>query len=179
MPIEERDRGGEIHVGRPAASSSSARTDGSSVRGPVASHPRREPISPPSGPGGSASPTTVPPADAPTLATQEGDATWYSDSLAGGPTASGERYSPRALTAAHRRLPLGTWVRVTRRDTGATVVVRVNDRGPFGSARRIIDLSRRAAEELRMIRRGVAPVRLEVLRYGEGRPSRGRRRRSR
>jgi len=60
-------------------------------------------------------------------------------------------------------LPFGTEVRVTRLDTGRSVVVRVNDRGPFGSAQRIIDLSRAAAEQIDMIRAGVVPVRLEVL----------------
>jgi rare lipoprotein A len=123
--------------------------------------------------GSCAAPATLhatPPATA-------GDATWYSDSLAGGPTASGERYDPGALTAAHRTLPLGTVVRVTRVDTGASVVVRINDRGPFGRRRRIIDLSRAAATRLSMIRRGVAPVRLEIIRLGEGRTRRRFRRR--
>jgi rare lipoprotein A len=92
-----------------------------------------------------------------------GRASYYADSLAGNPTASGERYDPAALTAASRDLPFGTRVRVIREDTGASVVVRVNDRGPFGDRSRILDLSRAAAERLDMIRAGVVDVRVEVL----------------
>jgi rare lipoprotein A len=77
--------------------------------------------------------------------------------------ANGQRFDPRAMTAAHRTLPLGTWVDVTRRDTGRTVRVRITDRGPFGEPTRIIDLSKRAAEQLGMIRKGVAPVELRVV----------------
>ena len=104
----------------------------------------------------------------------EGNASYYSDSLAGNHTANGEIYDPGRLTAASRDLPFGSIVRVTRRDTGASVVVRVNDRGPFGSRKRILDLSRAAAEELRMIERGVAPVRAEVLLLGESEERRRR-----
>jgi rare lipoprotein A len=93
----------------------------------------------------------------------EGQASYYSDKLAGRSTASGEPYDPSALTAAHRSLPFGTRLRVTRADNGRSVVVRVNDRGPFGSASRIVDLSRAAAEQLDMIRAGVVAVRAEVL----------------
>jgi rare lipoprotein A len=100
------------------------------------------------------------------LARQSGQASYYGNSLAGHRTASGERYDPRAFTAAHRTLPLGTTVRVTRVDTGQSVVVRITDRGPFGSAHRIIDLSHAAAERLHMIRQGVAEVHLDVLEYG-------------
>ena len=92
-----------------------------------------------------------------------GRATYYSDALAGNRTANGERYDPRAMTAAHRTLKFGTQVRVTRRDTGSSVVVRINDRGPFGDRRRIIDLSRAAAQELGMMRAGVVDVSVEVL----------------
>lgn len=77
-------------------------------------------------------------------------------------TATGERFDKRAMTAAHNTLPFGTRVRVTRLDTGSSVVVRINDRGPFTKGR-IIDLSERAAEELRMTSRGTAPVKIEVL----------------
>jgi rare lipoprotein A len=103
------------------------------------------------------------PSSAPAPGAQEGQATYYSDALAGHATASGERYDPHALSAAHRTLPFGTDVRVTRIDSGRSVVVRINDRGPFGNERRIIDLSRAAAEQIDMIRAGVVPVRLEVL----------------
>jgi rare lipoprotein A len=97
-------------------------------------------------------------------AVQEGKATWYSDSLAGNSTASGEPYDPHELTAAHRTLPLGTRVRVTRLDGNErSVEVRINDRGPFGGHGRIIDLSRAAAEALDMIAAGVVRVRVEVL----------------
>jgi rare lipoprotein A len=92
-----------------------------------------------------------------------GRASYYADSLAGNATASGEPYDPRALTAASRDLPFGTRVRVTRVDTGASVVVRINDRGPFRDRARILDLSRAAAERLDMIRAGVIDVRAEIL----------------
>lgn len=88
-----------------------------------------------------------------------GLASFYSEEQT---TAAGERFDKRALTAAHRTLPFGTRVRVTRADTNESVVVRINDRGPFREGR-VIDLSERAAEVLRMTGRGTAPVRLEVL----------------
>ncbi len=97
------------------------------------------------------------------LETRTGRASYYSDALAGRSTASGEPYDPGELTAAPRDLPVDTRVRVTRVDTGESVVVRVNDRGPFGDRRRIIDLSRAAAERLHMIREGVIEVRVEIL----------------
>jgi len=97
------------------------------------------------------------------LATQTGEASYYSDKLAGRSTASGEPYDPKKFTAAHRKLPFGSVLRVVRLDNGRSVYVRVNDRGPFGKRDRIIDLSRRAAEELGMIRAGVTQIRLEVL----------------
>jgi rare lipoprotein A len=93
-----------------------------------------------------------------------GLATYYADSLEGSPTASGPDYDPDLFTAAHRSLPFGTRVRVTRSDAEQKVVcVTVNDRGPFGSRQRIIDLSRRAAEQLQMIGAGVVSVRVDVL----------------
>jgi rare lipoprotein A len=97
----------------------------------------------------------------------EGKASYYADSLAGNHTANGDIYDPSRLTAASRDLPFGSIVRVTRRDTGRQVLVRVNDRGPFGDRRRILDLSRAAAEELGMLRRGVIDVRAEVLVLGD------------
>ena len=96
----------------------------------------------------------------------EGLATYYSDSLAGNHTASGEIYDPRALTAASRDLPFGTVVRVVRVKNGRSVTVRINDRGPWGDRNRILDLSRAAAEELDMIHDGVVKVRAEILKYG-------------
>jgi rare lipoprotein A len=91
---------------------------------------------------------------------QSGLASVYSDELDGRSTASGERYDARALTAAHKSLPLGAEVKVTRLDNGKSVRVRINDRGP-NVDNRIIDLSRRAATELGL-RSGVTRVRLEV-----------------
>jgi rare lipoprotein A len=98
---------------------------------------------------------------------QVGMATFYSSHLAGRRTASGERYDPEALTAAHRSLPLGTRVRVTRIDASgapqsASVVVRVNDRGPYAPGR-ILDLSLAAARRLGMLHAGVVRVRVEVV----------------
>ncbi len=77
-------------------------------------------------------------------------------------TATGEAFNPNDMTAAHRTLPFGTRVRVTRVDNGESVVVRINDRGPFKPGR-VIDLSQRAAEHLRMTDKGLALVKLEVL----------------
>lgn len=96
---------------------------------------------------------------------QRGRVSYYHDSLAGNCTASGESYDPEAHTAASRTLPLGTIVRVVRLDNGQSVMVRINDRGPQRK-RRILDLSRGAAESLDMIEKGVVRVRVEVLRYG-------------
>ena len=93
---------------------------------------------------------------------QEGRASYYSDAFAGRRTASGERYDPERMTAAHQTLPLGTWIRVTRVDDGRSVEVRVNDRCGCGGGR-IVDLSRHAARRLDMLHAGVVPVRIEVL----------------
>ena len=108
-------------------------------------------------------------ATAPAISNLEGEASYYSDHLAGHKTASGERYRPAALTAAHRTLPLGTVLRVTRSDGKRTVIVRINDRGPFGSRHRILDLSRAAFERLGKLRAGVLDVRAEVVAYGKSR----------
>ncbi|MBD9396355.1 MULTISPECIES: septal ring lytic transglycosylase RlpA family protein [unclassified Pseudomonas] len=92
----------------------------------------------------------------------EGKASYYGRAHHGNKTASGERFDQNALTAAHRTLPFGTMVRVTNLDNGQSVVVRINDRGPFARGR-IIDVSRKAAESLGMLKTGVAPVRVESL----------------
>jgi rare lipoprotein A len=92
----------------------------------------------------------------------QGMASWYGYDGSGNKTASGERYNPEGLTAAHRSLPMGTKIRVTNTRNGRSVVVRINDRGPFIRGR-IIDLSAGAARLLGMISSGVAPVSLEVL----------------
>lgn len=107
--------------------------------------------------------------DRPALEVLEGRASYYADRFEGRSTASGEPYRGSELTAASRDLPFGTIVRVVRVDTGASVIVRVNDRGPFGDHRRILDLSRAAAEQLDMIRAGVIEIRAEILERGEGR----------
>lgn len=92
-------------------------------------------------------------------APHEGVASYYwQDQM----TASGERFDRRAYTAAHKTLPIGTKVRVTHLKTGRTVVVRINDRGPF-VAGRVIDLSEAAAEAIGMRSAGLAPVRLDVV----------------
>jgi hypothetical protein len=96
-----------------------------------------------------------------------GRATYYSDSLAGNRTANGEVYNPRELTAASRDLPFGTIVRVIREDNGLSVVLRINDRGPFGDSEKILDLSKAAARKLDMLRVGVVDVRVEILAYGK------------
>ena len=90
-----------------------------------------------------------------------GEASWYGIEERGRPTASGEPMDPGAMTAAHRTLPFGAVVEVTNLETGVTVQVRINDRGPFVGDR-IIDLSHEAARQLGMLQQGVAPVRLAV-----------------
>lgn len=98
-----------------------------------------------------------------------GQATRYSSKLAGRKTACGQRYDPKLLTAAHRTLPLGSIVRVTNLRNGREVVVRINDRGPFGKGK-IIDLSYEGASRLKMIRQGVVKVQVEVVGDRRGRP---------
>jgi rare lipoprotein A len=92
-----------------------------------------------------------------------GLASYYADSLSGNRMANGQPYDPRQPVMAHRTLPFGAVVRVVRVSNGDSVIVRVADRGPFGSRRRIADLSREAARRLGMIRDGVVEVRIEVL----------------
>jgi rare lipoprotein A len=94
---------------------------------------------------------------------QHGLASWYGGKHHGGPTASGERFNKHALTAAHKTLRMHTKVRVTNKRNGRTVVVRINDRGPYVKGR-IIDLSERAAQILGMIDAGVVPVKIELVR---------------
>ena len=94
--------------------------------------------------------------------TQVGMASWYGRELQGRRTASGERFDRRGMTAAHRTLKFGTRVRVTRLKNNRSVVVRINDRGPFSKGR-IIDVSEAAARSLDMIDAGVTKVRIEVV----------------
>lgn len=93
---------------------------------------------------------------------QVGLASWYGKPFHGRTTASGERYDMHALTAAHRTLAFGTRVRVVNLKNGKSVVVRINDRGPFVKGR-IVDVSRRAADQLAFRQDGVTKVRVEVL----------------
>lgn len=98
---------------------------------------------------------------------QRGMASWYGPGFAGRLTANGEVFDPSQLTAAHKELPFNTLVRVTNTSNSRSVVVRINDRGPFIGGR-IIDLSRAGAEAIGMIGSGVAPVTVEVLTLPEG-----------
>jgi len=107
-------------------------------------------------------PTTAP-TEVAVASTQNGLASWYGPGFHGNRSASGEVFNQNALTAAHRSLPFGTRVRVTNMNNGRSVIVRINDRGPF-SRSRVIDLSRAAAGEIGMISSGTAQVRLEILR---------------
>ncbi len=106
-----------------------------------------------------AAPSTAAPTTATVLAS--GMASYYGDAHAGNRTASGERFNPDEMTAAHRSLPFGTKLRVTDPSTGRSVIVRVNDRGPFHKSR-ILDLSEAAARELGIVRRGRALVEIAL-----------------
>lgn len=92
----------------------------------------------------------------------EGIAAYYSDVFQGRKTASGDIYDKHSLTGAHKTLAFGTRVKVTNLDNGLSVTVVINDRGPF-TKDRILDLSRAAAEQIDMIKRGIVPVRMEIL----------------
>jgi len=93
---------------------------------------------------------------------QKGIASWYGEDFHGKLTSNQEIYNMYAMTAAHKTLPFGTYVRVTNLTNGKSIVVRINDRGPFVKGR-IIDLSYSAAEKLGMSETGVAPVEIKVL----------------
>ena len=93
---------------------------------------------------------------------QTGKASFYADRFEGSPTASGEKYKASKMTAAHKTLPFGTKVRVTNLANNASVVVTINDRGPYVEGR-IIDISKAAAERLSFFNQGTAEVRLEIV----------------
>ncbi|OAN51330.1 hypothetical protein A6A04_16265 [Paramagnetospirillum marisnigri] len=93
---------------------------------------------------------------------QKGIASWYGNEHHGRRTANGEIHDSRLATAAHLRLPFGSKVKVTNRKTGASVVVRINDRGPYVKGR-IIDLSESAARDLGVLTDGIAPVSISLL----------------
>ncbi len=98
--------------------------------------------------------------------TSEGVASYYAEEFNGRMTSNGERYDMNKMTAAHRTLPFNTLVRVTNVATGKSVIVRINDRGPFKDDR-IIDLSLAAAKALELIGSGTANVRLDVVQLGD------------
>ena len=93
-----------------------------------------------------------------------GIASWYGPGFHGRQTANGEIYDMYGVSAAHKSLPFGTVVKVVEVDTGASVVVRINDRGPFVEGR-IIDLSRGAAEKLGIVDKGITEVGLRIIRW--------------
>lgn len=118
---------------------------------------------------------------------ERGLASWYGPQFHGRATASGERFDQHGLSAAHRTLPLHTWVEVVNLETGASLTLRINDRGPFAHTdERIIDLSYGAAQRLGVVADGTAPVEVRALtspaavgasavaRSPEGRPPVGR-----
>jgi rare lipoprotein A len=99
---------------------------------------------------------------------QSGVASWYGAWHHGKVTANGEAFDMFAMTAAHKKIPLGSLVKVTRKDNGRSIIVRINDRGPY-KKRRILDLSYAAAESLGMVRKGVSRVSIEVVGDKQGR----------
>jgi rare lipoprotein A len=113
-------------------------------------------------PGGNALAEIASALDRGNYTVQEGVVSWYGAQFHDRKTASGERFDSGAFTMAHPKLPFGTMVRVTNLRNGRSVVVRVNDRGPF-VGKRIADLSQAAASEIGMMHKGVARTRIEVL----------------
>lgn len=95
---------------------------------------------------------------------ERGVASWYGEQFQGRPTSSGEPFEMNELSAAHRTLPLPAWVRVTNLANGRSLLLRVNDRGPFADPdRRILDVSYAAAIQLGMVQTGIASVRVEAV----------------
>jgi rare lipoprotein A len=109
--------------------------------------------------------STRPPSRDESVHQLSGIASYYAHEFDGKPTANGEVYDMHQLTAAHRTLPFNSLVRVTHLQTGESVVVRINDRGPFKNDR-VIDLSLAAAQRIGIIAQGTGQVRLEVLELG-------------
>ena len=98
----------------------------------------------------------------------KGICVYYSDKFQGHVVASGEKYDKKALTAAHKTFPFGTMVKVTNLGNNKSVVVRVNDRGPFGGSKaKIIEITSRAAKEIDMIKEGKVQVQIEVVESGK------------
>jgi rare lipoprotein A len=119
-------------------------------------------------PPAAVAPAPVAPIGRIALETATGEASYYARKFEGRRTASGVPFRNAEMVAAHRRYPFGTVLRVTNESNDRSVEVIVVDRGPFGSSRRIIDLSRAAAEELDYIQEGLADVKVEVLSWGDG-----------
>ena len=101
---------------------------------------------------------------------QNGKASYYADKFEDHPTASGEKYKHNKLTAAHKTLPFGTVVKITNLANQKSVTVKINDRGPYVEGR-VIDLSRKAAEELDFVLQGITDVTIEVIDAGDGKSS--------
>lgn len=110
-------------------------------------------------------PPSPTPRETPAAWTQTGIASWYGEPFHGRTTASGEKYDMNKLTCAHKTLPFQTRLRVQNLDNGRSITLRVTDRGPFVEGR-IVDVSRKAAQELGMIGPGTARVRITVLPAG-------------
>jgi len=98
---------------------------------------------------------------------ETGIASWYGPGFDGNLTANGEVYDMNGISAAHKTLPFGTIVRVVDRDSGRSITVRINDRGPFIEGR-IIDLSKGAAAQLGIVEKGITPVGLRIVRWPDG-----------
>lgn len=92
----------------------------------------------------------------------EGEASWYGPGLNGNKTASGETFDMHGMTAAHKKLPFGSVILITNKNNGKSVVVRINDRGPFTRGR-VVDLSYGAAYLIDMVRAGLAPVHIDII----------------
>ncbi|MCC6545024.1 MAG: septal ring lytic transglycosylase RlpA family protein [Nitrospirae bacterium] len=97
---------------------------------------------------------------------ERGIASWYGEDFHGKPTSSGEIYNMYDLTAAHKLMPLGTVAKITNLENNQSVVVKINDRGPFVEGR-IIDLSYSAAKEIGMAEKGLSRVEIKVMKWGE------------
>jgi len=93
-----------------------------------------------------------------------GEASWYGPGLHGNITASGERFNMNDFTAAHRKLKFGTFLKVTNTKNNLSVIVKINDRGPF-NLKRVIDLSKASAEKIDMLNSGIAEVKMEITGY--------------
>ena len=107
------------------------------------------------------------PAEKPEPYSEEGEASYYHRSLAGEPMANGEPYKPGKMTAAHRKLPLGTKVEVVNQDNDSAVVVEITDRGPYAKDR-ILDVSNAAARKLDFVKEGATEVEVEVVKPAPG-----------